>query len=348
MKKIIALFFALTLIVSFAACTPNKPKDSSSSPVSSQAAGDGEAKLGLGVITSIRSSKDAGADNGLAQVDTNVAAVIVGADGKILNCYLDAIQTKVNFDKTGKIVTDLTVPVKTKTELGDAYGMKKASDIGKEWKEQAAALAEFVKGKTIAEVEGIAVDASGHPTGDDLKASVTVSISGYIAVIKKAYENAQAAGTKAGDKLGLGVYTELKNSKDAGDAPGQAQAYSTYAAVSFGDDGKITGCVIDASQSNVPFDKTGKLTVNAAEATFQTKNELGEGYGMKKNSDIGKEWNEQAKAFAEYVKGKTADEVKGIAVDAETHPTGADLKSSVTITVGGFQTVIQKAFDNKK
>ena len=35
---------------------------------------------------------------------------------------------------------------------------------------------------------------------------------------------------------------------------------------------------------------------------------------MRGNSGIGKEWNEQANAFAEYIVGKTVDEVKGIAV----------------------------------
>ena len=51
----------------------------------------------------------------------------------------------------------------------------------------------------------------------------------------------------------------------------------------------------------------------------------------------------QAASFAAYVTGKTADEVAGIAVDAGTKPTEADLVSSVTIAVGGFQALIAKA-----
>ena len=49
---------------------------------------------------------------------------------------------------------------------------------------------------------------------------------------------------------------------------------------------------------------------------FLAKNELAEGYGMKRASAIGKEWHEQAAALAKYVEGKTIDEVKTIAVDA--------------------------------
>ena len=40
--------------------------------------------------------------------------------------------------------------------------------------------------------------------------------------------------------------------------------------------------------------------------------------------------------------GKTADEVLGIAVDEATKPAEADLASSVTISIGGFQALLEK------
>ena len=52
--------------------------------------------------------------------------------------------------------------------------------------------------------------------------------------------------------------------------------------------------------------------------------------------------NEQAQALADYVVGKTADEVLGIAVDEATKPAEADLASSVTISIGGFQALLEK------
>ena len=64
---------------------------------------------------------------------------------------------------------------------------------------------------------------------------------------------------------------------------------------------------------------------------------------MKKQSGIKKEWNEQAEAFAAYVKGKTAAEVEGIAVNEATKPTGSDLTSSVTVSVGDLKAAIAKA-----
>ena len=99
---------------------------------------------------------------------------------------------------------------------------------------------------------------------------------------------------------------------------------------------------IDSLQAKVNFDAAGAVTSDVA-AGFQTKNQLGENYGMVAWGGAIAEWNEQAASFAAYVTGKTADEVAGIAVDEGTKPTEADLVSSVTIAVGGFQALIAKA-----
>ena len=63
----------------------------------------------------------------------------------------------MNFDKTGKITTDLTVAPQTKNELKEAYGMKVASGIGLEWYQQAENYAQYALGKTPAELSGLAV-----------------------------------------------------------------------------------------------------------------------------------------------------------------------------------------------
>lgn len=54
--------------------------------------------------------------------------------------------------------------------------MKAASGIGKEWNEQADALAAYMVGKDAAAIEGIAMDESTKTTDTELSASVTVSI----------------------------------------------------------------------------------------------------------------------------------------------------------------------------
>lgn len=144
-------------------------------------------------------------------------------------------------------------------------------------------------------------------------------------------------------KTGLSMVTSVSKSKDASaEGDGQAQANVALVAVTVGEDGVITSCVIDAIQAKIDFDAAGKLTTDPA-TEFASKNELGTGYGMNKASSIGKEWNEQAAAFCAYVTGKTVSEVTGIAVDDHESPTDADLAASVTIGIGEFQSLIAKA-----
>jgi len=297
----------------------------------------------IAVITSIAKSADATADaDGLAQVDSTVVAVTVDKNGKITACKIDAAQTKINFSVEGKVTTPLDTAFKSKQEMGTEYGMGSASGIKKEWNEQASAFADYVVGKTVAEVKGIAVSAEGVPTDAELTASVTIHIGDFVAGIEKAVNNAKDVGAKTGDKLGLGVMTTIDKSADAGAEDGVAQAYSKYAATTYGADGKIKSCVIDSSQTEVTFSAEGKLTADLA-AVPQTKNELGDAYGMKKASGIGKEWFQQAEALAGYVVGKTFAEVKGIAVDAEGVATDSELAGSVTISIPDYIAVIEKS-----
>ena len=106
--------------------------------------------------------------------------------------------------------------------------------------------------------------------------------------------------------------------------------------------GVITSCYIDSVQAKVNFDTTGTITTDLS-APILTKNEMGEGYGLKAYAGSKYEWNEQAAAFAAYVTGKTAEEVAGIAVNEKTAPADADLAATVTISIAGFQALIAKA-----
>ena len=253
-----------------------------------------------------------------------------------------AIQSKINFDATGAITTDLTAPVLSKNELGDGYGMKKASAIGKEWNEQVQALADYVEGKTLEEIRGIAVTEEGKAGEADLAASVTISIAGYLDAIEQAAANATHLGAQQGDTLVLTTATDIAGSKDAGpEGDGTAQTYATVAAITLNGD-VITSCIIDAVQADVNFDTTGTITTDLT-APVLSKNALGDDYGMKKASAIGKEWYEQAAAFSAYVVGKTPEEVSGIAVNEKGGAADADLAASVTISIGQFQALVAKA-----
>lgn len=345
MKKKVALFLVLAMVMlTLAACGGGAKEEA---PADDNAAAAGAVKTGLAVINSAAKSVDAGDANGVAQADSLVVAVTVDDAGKIVNCAIDSAQTKIEFSKEGKIVTPLDTIFVAKQELGTDYGMGKASPIGKEWNEQATAFANYVIGKTVDEVKGIAVNEEGVPAGDDLKSSVTIHVGDFIKGVEKAVANAQDLGASADDKLGIGVVTNIARSADAADEDGVAEAYSYYTAITFSADSVITSCIIDASITDVKFDKTGKITSDI-NAEIKTKDELGDAYGMKKASSISKEWNEQAAAYAQYVVGKTLDEVKGIAINEEGAPTADDLKASVTVHITDFTTIIEKAFNAQK
>ena len=166
-----------------------------------------------------------------------------------------------------------------------------------------------------------------------------------------------AAGTTQGDKgdqgtaagtarTGVAITTDISSSKDATAAEaGLAQSDVTVAAVTVDADGKITACAIDSVQTKVMFDGTGKLATDPT-ATFPTKQELGDDYGMKKVSSIQKEWNEQVNAFADYCIGKTAKEVTGIAVTQEGKAAEQDLAASCTIHILSLQALVAQAAEN--
>ncbi|MFR1051665.1 MAG: hypothetical protein ACLSE7_08045 [Lachnospirales bacterium] len=349
MKKLSLAALSMTLSATLLAGCGGAPATSTPAPTPAESAPvettvTAEAvKTGLSMVTSVAKSKDASADgNGQAQANVALVAVTVGDDGVIDACVIDAIQSKIDFDAQGKLVTDPATKFPSKNELGEAYGMKKGSSIGKEWNEQAAAFAQYAVGKTVEELKGIAVNEDGQATDADLAASVTLEVADFVSGIEAAVNNASHMGAQKGDKLALTTSTNMAKSKDASaDADGLAQAYATVAAVTLNGD-TVTSCYIDSVQANVNFNAAGAITTDLT-AAQPTKNELGDAYGMKKKSEIGKEWNEQAAAFCAYVTGKTVDEVAGIAVTEDGAAADADLAASVTIGIGEFQTLIEKA-----
>jgi hypothetical protein len=144
-------------------------------------------------------------------------------------------------------------------------------------------------------------------------------------------------------KTGLYIGASAADSKNASaEANGEAKYDVTLVAVTVDEAGVITSCIIDSIGASVGFDANGAITSDTA-AEVLTKNELGEAYGMKAYAGSAYEWNEQAAAFAQYATGKTAADVAGIAVNEKTAPTDADLASTVTIAIGGFQGLIAKA-----
>ncbi len=165
-------------------------------------------------------------------------------------------------------------------------------------------------------------------------------------------ESTTAAGTtenvEAEYKLGMGIVVSTDSS-----ATGNAQVDATVAAVVLDKDGKIVVCRIDAVQNKMT------VTDGAVEAdkTFKTKMELGDDYNMAKygqsmdwNKDgVVKEWYDQAKAFENYVVGKTVAEVEAIetqVVEGSGYIIAKDdalLSAGCTIQITDFIAAVAKA-----
>ena len=354
MKKTITLILALTLLITvLAGCTGTTvvigectcPTGSHDVPEATTPV-EGAVKTGLSVSVNVADSVSATADaKGAAKYDVTLAAVTVDDNGVITSCAIDSIPATIEFDTTGAITSDLTAVVQTKNELGENYGMVAWGGAVAEWDAQVAAVANYAVGKTVDQLKNGDIDMTTGKAkdGTDLSSSATIYLAGYVYAIEAAVNNAKHLGAQAGDELVLTTMNSVGSSTAAtAEAAGNAQLDADIAVLTR-KDGVITSCYIDSLQAKIAFDATGTITTDLT-AKIQTKNELGENYGMVAWGGAIAEWNEQAASFAAYITGKTAEEVAGIAVNESTKPAdGSDLASSVTIAIGGFQALIAKA-----
>lgn len=328
MKKFAVILLTALMVISLVACQKQD--------------GRGDLRTGVGVIFSNTNSKNPEADqNGKIESQAYAAAVIVDEKGRVLQCALDTMVSAFEFTADNVILTDPMTAFKTKNELGYDYGMKKASSIDKEWFEQAQAFADYFVGKDARQIRGLSVT-EGKVNDPDLASSATLAIAPFQAAVLKAISNSVPSNASSLDKLGLGIvgsgYQTIQEAQ--GDQMPQAVAYNFYSASTFDQAGKITSCVIDASQAVFKIED-GQISSDLT-APVKTKNDLGDAYGMKKASSIDKEWYEQAKAFANFVVDKTVSETRNIHL-TDGVPAGVDLASSVTITVTDMISVVERA-----
>lgn len=165
MKKILSAVVLAALLMSLATCA--------------------FAATGLGVVSTLTNTAATAEKDGSMSSYTFMCALSLDAEGKIESVTFDALQTKGTFNTAGEITCDASSEPKTKIELGDAYGMRKASSIGKEWNEQMEALEQWCIGKTVEEVVAGAAD------DVDLKAGCTVGIDSQLVALQKAAEAAK-------------------------------------------------------------------------------------------------------------------------------------------------------------
>lgn len=262
MKRTALLLAALLTAAGFAGCGAGNtnqdqvPHDNGAGTGSQSTAAS--VKTGLSVLADISDSKDAAnGENGTADANFMAVGVMVDDNGIIRKCVIDQVKAKMEFDDGGRLVTALDTVFPSKNDLGMDYGMKAASSIGKEWNEQARAFADYVEGKTLDQVMGIAIDNDGKAQQPDLTASVTISVGDFMVGVQDAVRDAEYRGARLGDDMELKIRTTMAESEDAaGTDYGEAIAHAEViletrsgATVTSGDEEDIS--------AGVEFDRAG-------------------------------------------------------------------------------------------
>ena len=111
----------------------------------------------------------------------------------------------------------------------------------------------------------------------------------------------------------------------------------TLAVVTMDENARVTSAIGDMTEPELSVSADG--TVSAPREPVYTKNELGDRYGMRSASALGKEWYEHSAGWCGYLKGKNAVEIGKLSADG----TDADLKALCTISVTDLQKAALKA-----
>jgi hypothetical protein len=311
-------------------------------------------QLGMGVVTSIARSLDYNEEQDIlpmAQVDNVIAVAAFDSEGRIVDVLIDTAQTRVNFDEELQVTSDLAAEIRSKKELGDDYGMRAASEIGREWDEQITDLEAWMAGKTVDEIMALPLEEGGYPDDPDLATAVTMTVAVYFEAVEKAYANAVAVEPGA-TSLGLGHNIAINRSTgysmvDDTEILPLAQVDVIIAGAVFTDAGEVAGVQIDAAQTRVRFDEDGQVTSDRA-AAYLTKKELGDDYGMRAASPIGREWDEQIADLEEWMVGKTVDEITALDLLETGAPDDPDLLTSVTITATYYLEALEEAYNRAR
>ncbi len=139
MKKLIAMALALMTVLS--ACGTEEPNVTNNNY---------NYKTGLATYTHTNNTYGTTEDkNGQSSVSTTIVAAVFDDKGKIIDIKIDEVESKTGFDNKGRLVGYTGNEVVSKKELGDSYGMKAVSGIGKEWYQQIETLEKWLVGKDV-------------------------------------------------------------------------------------------------------------------------------------------------------------------------------------------------------
>lgn len=326
MKKTVSILTAVLLLLALlSACKSNVPQTTDESETSVNVAA--AVKTGLGTVYSTAVSDDA------LTAKTVAAAVTVGDGGKITACRVDELETDAKL-QNGKITRE--ADRRSKYTMGYDYGLSASKPLEKEWFEQIDALCDYVVGKTAAEVAEIPLD-NGVPTDEALRSRCELTVSPYLDAIGKACDMAADRGAQAGDVLSL----SLTASDDEG---GDSSVWESVqiALVTLNGRGVVTDCVVDETGRRIDV-ADGAFVGETGE--YPSKKDQKTGLDDTSDTETDAEWTSSAKAFEEYVTGKTATQVKATPLTNGKPAADTDLAKKCTISVTAMMQNVLKAID---
>ena len=344
MKKVFSVFLAILMLVSVAALAGcGDTATTEENTTEAEAVETSALKFGFGIVTEMDEPKNADGDtNGDAAVNTTAVAVLLDAEGKIVDVKADTLQADAAWTSEGKAVA--ATEAKTKYELGAdynmaAFGKKHDGSEGEvlEWFAQIDAFAATAKGKTVEEIKAF-VGADTYTTGDLAAAGCTISVGSIMKALDKAVANAVATEATAADKLNMAFATSISNTDATEEKDGSVEVNATVVAAVTDAEGKVVVAKTDVAQTKVTFDLAGASTTDAT-AELKTKGELGDAYNMaafgkKHDGSEGTvlEWYAQAAEFDKALVGKTAADFAAFA-DETGYATGDLATAGCTIGV---------------
>lgn len=334
-KRYLAVLAAAALLLT--AC--GKMDSSSSGSSSSGASGSGSGqkdeawKTGLAIQTETKAGDKAG------EIHSIAAAVLLDEDGRIVQVVVDELEGKITTKDDGAVT--VAEDLRTKRQKTDEeYPMSAVSSIGKSWIEQADAFGEYLMGKTAEEVRKVETDSDGYAKDADLLSGCTIKVDGYREAVAVACAQAKAMGAAEGDSLALGMETAdiSKILQATADKDAVPRLNVTAAALTVNESGRVTSAICDVAEPSLTVNSKGMV---AGDGEVKSNHVLGDDYGMREASALGKEWYEQSDGYASYLKGKTAEEIEKISSDGSD----ADLASMCTINTAKMQKAVLRALD---
>ena len=229
---------------------------------------------------------------------------------------------------------------RTKRQKGDDYPLAAASSLKKGWAEQADDFADYLTGMTPEQASMLETDKDGKAVDADLLSGCTIRVDKYRdAVAKPARtvcprrgEGRPGEPRRGGGECLFGHHRHRRQDVNA-------EVDLTVVALTLDADGRVTSAISDMAEPALTIAADGGVT---APDTVRSKLELGDSYGMRNASSLGKEWYEHSEGYCSYLKGKTEKEVADIPADGSD----ADLAALCTISIGALQKATGDAFEN--